>query len=50
MDVQSILYAAFYLAGIVVVILHYTGWLEERGLQWLVYVMAVAIFPVVIFL
>lgn len=50
MEMQDILFAAFYLAGIVVVILHYTGWLEERNLEWMVYVMAVAIFPVVIFL
>ena len=50
MEIQEILFAAFYLAGIVVVILHYTGWLEDRNLTWLVYVMAVAIFPVVLFL
>lgn len=50
MDWKDIVFAVFYIAAIVVVILHYTGWLEERNLNWLVYVMAVAIFPVVLFL
>lgn len=50
MDIKDIFFALFYLAGIIVVILHYTGWLEERNIEWVVYVMAVAIFPAVIFL
>ena len=50
MEFKDILFASCYLAGIVIVILHHTGWLEDRNLQWLVYVMAVGIFPAVIFL
>jgi len=50
MELNDILFAVFYLAAIVVVVLHYTGWLEQRNLNWLVYAMAVAIFPVIFFL
>jgi len=44
------LFALFYLVAIVVVILHFTGWLEDHNMEWLVFVMAVLVFPVVIFL
>lgn len=39
-----------YLLAIIVVILHFTGWLKRRNLEWIVLVMAVGIFPAVIFL
>ena len=41
---------AFYAIAIVVLILHFTGWLKRNNLEWLVLVLAVATFPVVIFL
>jgi len=41
---------AFYVIAIVVLILHFTGWLKRNNLEWLVLVLAVAVFPVVIFL
>ncbi len=44
------LFALFYLVAIVVVILHFTGWLEDHNIEWLVFVMALMVFPVVIFL
>lgn len=47
---SDILFGLFYLAAIAVVILHYTGWLAEHDLQWLAYVMAVLVFPVVLLL
>jgi len=50
MELNDILFAVFYLAAMVVVVLHYTGWLEQRNLNWIVYVMAVAIFPVIFLL
>ena len=50
MELNDIFFAVFYLAAIIVVVLHYTGWLEQRNLNWLVYVMAVAIFPVIFLL
>jgi hypothetical protein len=50
MELNDILFAVFYLAAMVIVVLHYTGWLEQRNLNWIVYVMAVAIFPVIFLL
>ena len=40
----------FYAFAIVIVVLHFTGFLKSHNLEWLVLVLAVAIFPVVIFL
>jgi len=41
---------AFYVVAIIVLILHFTGWLKRNNLEWLVLALAVAVFPVVIFL
>lgn len=41
---------AFYGIAAIILILHFTGWLKRNRLDWLVLVMAVAVFPVVIFL
>jgi hypothetical protein len=41
---------AFYVIAAIVLVLHFTGWLKRNRLEWLVLVMAVAVFPVVIFL
>ncbi len=41
---------AFYGIAIVVLILHFTGWLKRNRLDWMVLVVAAAVFPVVIFL
>lgn len=41
---------AFYAFAIVVLILHFTGWLKRNNLEWLVLALAVSVFPVVIFL
>lgn len=40
----------FYGIAIIVLILHFTGWLKRNRLDWLVLVVAAAVFPVVIFL
>jgi len=47
--VQMAFYA-FYVIAIIVLILHFTGWLKRNNLEWLVLAVAVAVFPVVIFL
>ena len=44
------LFYLIYLLAIIVVILHFTGWLKRHNMEWMVLVMAVAIFPAVIFL
>ncbi len=47
---NDILFALFYVVAITVIVLHFTGWLAERNLEWLVYVMAGLVFPVVLWL
>ena len=37
---QDIVFSLGYVVAIVVVILHYTGWLEDRNLNWVVFVVA----------
>jgi predicted ABC-type exoprotein transport system permease subunit len=49
-ELNDILFVLFYLVAIGVIVAHYTGWLEDHGLEWLVYVIAVLVFPVVLFL
>ena len=44
------IFYGFYVVAIVVLILHFTGWLKRNNLEWLVLVLAAATFPVVIFL
>ena len=41
---------AYYAAAITVLALHYTGHLERWGMDWLVFVMALTVFPAVIYL
>lgn len=40
----------FYVIAIAVIILHFTGFLKRNNLEWLVLVLAVAVFPAVLFL
>ena len=47
---KDILFALFYLVAIVVVALHFTGWLEDRSMNWLVYLVTALVFPVVFWL
>ena len=44
------LFYAFYIIALIILILHFTGWLKRHNLEWLVLVLAVATFPAVIFL
>jgi hypothetical protein len=37
---------AVYLAGIIILILHFTGFLRRRGLEWIILIAPVAIFAV----
>ena len=41
---------AFYVIALIILILHFTGWLKRNNLEWLVLVLAVATVPAVIFL
>ena len=44
------LFALFYLFALVLLVLHFTGFLQRHRLEWLLYVLAVAVFPAVIYL
>lgn len=44
------LLAAYYLFAIGAIILHFTGHLERWGMSWILLVLAVTVFPVVIYL
>jgi len=46
---EDILIALYYIAAIAVIVLHYTGWLADRGLEWIVYVVLVLMFPMLYF-
>ncbi len=44
------LLATFYVLAITLIIMHYTGWLARHNLEWLLYVLAVTVFPAVLWL
>ena len=48
----DIAFAAFYLVAIIVLVLHFNGWLEDHNMEWLLYVLALASFayPVMSFI
>jgi len=45
-----LMFYAFYVIAIIILVLHFTGWLKRNNLEWIVLVLAVATFPAVIFL
>ena len=44
------LFILFYLVAIAILIMHFTGLLARHNAEWLVLVLAVAVFPAVYFL
>lgn len=44
------LLAAFYVFAILAIILHYTGHLKRWNCEWVLIVLAIAVFPAVLFL
>ena len=40
----------FYVVAMLVLVLHFTGWLKRNNLEWIVLVLAAATFPAVIYL
>jgi hypothetical protein len=45
-----VLFALFYVIAITVLILHFTGFLARHNLEWVVLVLAAAVFPAVLYL
>ena len=44
------LFALFYVLAITILVLHFTGFLAQHNLEWLVLLLAAAVFPAVIYL
>jgi len=44
------LFALFYVIAVTLLILHFTGYLARHNLEWLVLLLAAAVFPAVIYL
>ena len=44
------LFILYYVVAIVILILHFTGFLARHNIEWLVLVLAVATFPAVLYL
>ncbi|HTJ95922.1 MAG TPA: hypothetical protein VL381_00500 [Rhodocyclaceae bacterium] len=44
------LFVLYYIVAITVLILHFTGWLARHNLEWLILILAVTVFPAVIYL
>ena len=44
------LFALFYVVAIAILVLHFTGFLAHHHLEWLVLVLAAAVFPAVVYL
>ncbi len=44
------LFILYYVIAIAILILHFTGFLARHNLEWLVLLMAVTVFPAVIYL
>ena len=40
----------YYIVAITILALHFTGWLARHNLEWLILVLAVTVFPAVIYL
>jgi hypothetical protein len=43
-------FIVYYLIAIAVLVLHFTGFLARRNLEWVVLVLAATVFPAVIYL
>jgi hypothetical protein len=44
------LFIIYYVIAIVILVMHFTGFLARHNLEWLILVLAVTVFPAVIYL
>jgi len=44
------LFILYYIIAITILVLHFTGFLARRNLEWVVLVLAVTVFPAVLYL
>ena len=45
-----VLFSLFYLVAIIVIILYYTGVVQKDKLKWVIILLAILVFPVIIYL
>jgi len=45
-----IIYLLYYVVAITALLLHFTGHLQRWGVEWVILVLAVTVFPVVLYL
>jgi len=50
LSAMSVFFVAYYIVSILVLVLHFAGVLARHRLEWLIYVLAVTVFPAVIYL
>ncbi|HEX5126419.1 MAG TPA: hypothetical protein VFW00_06740 [Rhodocyclaceae bacterium] len=43
-------FALYYVVAVIILIFHFTGFLARHNLEWLIYVLAVTVFPAVWYL
>lgn len=44
------LFLLYYIVAVTVLVMHFTGFLARRNLEWVVLVLAVTVFPAVLYL
>lgn len=44
------LFILYYIVAVTILILHFTGYLARHNLEWLIFVLALTVFPAVIYL
>ena len=49
-ETDEMLFILYYIVAITILVLHFTGFLARHNLEWLVLVLAVTVFPAVIYL
>jgi hypothetical protein len=47
---RPMLFILYYIIAITILVLHFTGFLARHNLEWLVLVLAVTVFPAVLYL
>jgi Ca2+/Na+ antiporter len=45
-----LIYLLYYLVAIVALFLHFTGHLERWGMSWIIFLLALTVFPLVLYL
>lgn len=44
------LFILYYVVAIAILVMHFTGFLARHNVEWLIYVLAVTVFPAVLYL